>query len=233
MGQVTVAGDDVTGVQIVGQKSITASGRLIVDPAAAKSLQPASVRLMAVPAHPEENLLAGTGAGKVNDDFTFEIKTRPGLALLRLVSPPPDWAVKSVRIDGADVTDTGIDFKPNEDVTGLEVELTNKPTDVSGMVTNARNEPVKDYTVVVFAKERARLGYMSRFFRSSRPDQDGRYKVKALPAGEYCAVALDFVEPGEESDPEFLERVKTQAVSFSLMDGETKVLDLKLSSPPT
>jgi hypothetical protein len=110
------------------------------------------------------------------------------------------------------------------------VELTNKPTEVSGVVTNSRSEPVKDYTVVVFARDRERWGYMSRYFQSSRPDQDGRYKVKALPAGEYYAVAIDFVDPGEASDPEFLDRVKTRAVSFSLNDGETKTLDLKISA---
>jgi hypothetical protein len=231
--QVTIAGEDVTGVHVVGQKSITASGRLIVDPGAAKSLTPASIRLMAMPAHPEDNMLAGMGTGKVNDDLTFDVKTRPGLALIRFVALPTGWGVKSVRLNGADVTDSGIEFKPNEDVTGLEVELTNKPTEVSGLVTNARSEPVKDYTVVVFAREREKWGYMSRFSQSSRPDQDGRYKVKALPAGEYLAVALDYVEPGDATDPEFLDRVKARAVAFSLLDGETKTLDLKISSSPS
>jgi hypothetical protein len=230
-GQVTVAGEDVTGVVLAGQKSITASGRLIVDPAAAKSLVPASIRLMAMPAHPEDNLLAGTGSGKVNDDLTFEVKTRPGLAMIRFLSLPAGWGVKSVRLNGADITDTGVEFKPNEDVAGLEVELTNKPTDLSGVVTNARNEPVKDYTVVVFAKDREKWGYMSRYFQSGRPDQDGRYKVKALPAGDYYAVALDYVDPGDATDPEFLDRIKARATPFSLLEGDTKVLDLKISAP--
>ena len=229
-GQVTVAGEDVTGVQLMGQKSITATGRIKVDPAAAKSLPASSIRLMATPAHPEDNLLAGVGSGKVNDDYTFEVKSRPGLALIRSMSLPPGWGLKAVRQQGSDVTDSGIEFRPNEDVSGIEVELTNQPTEVSGLVTNSRSEPVKDYTVVVFSRDRERWGYMSRFFQSSRPDQDGRYKVKALPAGEYLAVALDYVEPGEATDPEFLDRVKERAVSFSLHDGETKVLDLKISA---
>jgi hypothetical protein len=228
-GQVTVAGEDVTGVQLTGMKSVTASGRVLVDPALAKSVPPASIRLLASPAHPEDNLLAGIGGGKVNDDYTFEVKTRPGVALIRPTNLPPGWGLKAVRQHGSDVTDSGIEFRPNEDVGGIEVELTNKTTEVSGLVTNNRSEPVKDYTVVVFAKDRERWGYMSRYFQSSRPDQDGRYKVKALPAGEYYAVALDYVEPGEASDPEFLDRVKTRAVSFSLMDGDTKTLDLKIS----
>ena len=97
-------------------------------------------------------------------------------------------------------------------------------------MSSSRSEPVKDYTVVVFSRDRERWGYMSRFFQTGRPDQDGRYKVKALPAGNYYAVALDYVEPGEATDPEFLDRVKDRAVSFSLNDGETKTIDLKISS---
>jgi protocatechuate 3,4-dioxygenase beta subunit len=229
MGQVTVAGEDVTGVQLMGMKSTIGAGRVIVDPQLAKSLPPTAIRVMATPARPEDMLLAGIGTGKVNDDYTFEVKARPGLALIR-ATLPPGWGLKAVKQHGNDVTDSGIEFRPNEEVSGIEVELTNQPTEVSGLVTNSRSEPVKDYTVVVFSKDRERWGYMSRFFQSSRPDQDGRYKVKALPAGEYYAVALDYVEPGEASDPEFLDRVKARATAFSLNDGETKTVDLKISA---
>ena len=229
-GQVTVAGEDVTGIQLTGMKSTTGTGRILVNPDAAKSLPPSSIRLVATPAHPEDNLLAGMGGVTVKDDYTFEMKARPGLAVIRPMSLPPGWSLKAVKQHGADVTDAGIEFRPNEEVSGIEVELSNQTTEVSGAVTNSRSEPVKDYTVVVFARDRERWGYMSRFFQTGRPDQDGRYKVKALPAGNYYAVALDYVEPGEATDPEFLDRVKDRAVSFSLNDGETKTIDLKISS---
>ena len=109
------------------------------------------------------------------------------------------------------------------------MELTNKTTEVSGLVTNNRSEPVKDYTVVVFAKDRERWGYMSRYFQSSRPDQDGRFKITGLPAGQYYVIAVDYVEPGDATDPEFLERVRTKSMRFSLTDGEMKTMDLKVS----
>jgi hypothetical protein len=174
--------------------------------------------------------MAGIGGVNVKDDYTFELKARPGLSLIRPMSLPPGWSLKAVRQRGGDVTDSGIEFRPNEEVSGIEVEVTNQTTEVSGAVTNSRSEPVKDYTVVVFSRDRERWGYMSRFFGTGRPDQDGRFKVRSLPAGEYYAVALDYVEPGEASDPELLDRVKARAVSFSLTDGETKTIDLKVSS---
>jgi hypothetical protein len=38
------------------------------------------------------------------------------------------------------------------------------------------------------------------------------------------------VEPGDATDPEFLERVRTKSMRFSLTDGEMKTMDLKVAS---
>ena len=106
---------------------------------------------------------------------------------------------------------------PGQDIAGLEIELTNQQSQVTGSVSNGRGEPVKDYAVVVFSRDRERWSYpQTRYVRPAQPDQDGRFKVTGLPAGDYYAIALDYVEPGESTDPEFLDRVKDRAVPFSL-----------------
>ena len=46
--------------------------------------------------------------------------------------------------------------------------------------------------------------------------------------GSYLAVAVDYVPQGESGDPELLDRLKSKAKRFSLGDGETQTLDLKL-----
>ena len=63
---------------------------------------------------------------------------------------------------------------------------------------------------------------------SARPDQDGRYKAQYVLPGAYYAIALDYVEQGANSDPDFLERIKERAIEFSITDTEIKSLDLKL-----
>ena len=142
-----------------------------------------------------------------------------------------DWTTKAQRLNGVDVIDTGIDLKPGEDVTGLEIELTNQQSQVTGTVSNSRGQVMKDYSVVVFSRDREKWNYaQTRYIKPGQPDQDGRFKVTGLPAGDYYAVALDYIDFGEMNDPEFLDRVKDRATTFSLDDGGTKVLDLKLSS---
>ena len=70
---------------------------------------------------------------------------------------------------------------------------------------------------------------MTRWVTGTRPDQDGRFKVQNLPAGNYLAVAVDYVPQGEWGDPELLDRLKSKAKRFTLGDGATHTLDLKLS----
>jgi hypothetical protein len=229
---VTVSGDDITGLRLAAVKPSTLSGRIVFnDPAAASSVRASMLRPGASPKDPEEMgpMMAG-GPGRVNDDFTFEIKARPGRSVIRMMSFNPGWTLKAVRVNGVDVTDDGFDVRPNEEMSGIEIELTNRQSDVSGLVTNAKGEAVKEYSLIVFAQDRDRWNPGTRYLRTSRPDQDGRFKVTGLPAGRYYAVALEYVEPGEASDPEFLERMMQKAVRFSLNDGETKTVDLKIVS---
>jgi hypothetical protein len=135
-----------------------------------------------------------------------------------------------VKLNGADITDTGADFKPGETTSGLEVELTSKPTTVSGGVTENGGAALKDYTVVVFSEtpDHWRLP-MTRWVQGARPDQDGRFKMLNLPPGSYYAVAVDYLPQGEWGDPEILDRLKSRATRFSLDEGGTQSLDLKLT----
>jgi hypothetical protein len=89
-------------------------------------------------------------------------------------------------------------------------------------------DSVRDYTAVIFPRDRERWGFGSRYFNGGRPDQEGRYKAINLPPGKYYAIALDYVENGAGTDPEFLDRVKERAMEFSMTDAETKSLDSKL-----
>jgi hypothetical protein len=225
---VTMAGEDVTGVRLVTTRMSGATGRVIVD-GAADAIRPSTIRISASPAQPDDAMYF-SGSGIVKDDWAFELRTRPGLMVVRAFAPSGDWRLKAVRLNGADVTDSGIEFKPNEDVSGIEIEITTKTTEISGLVMNSRGEASKDYTVVVFARDQERWTGPTRFISTGRPDQDGRFKIRGLPPAQYFAVALDYVEPGDSNDPEFLDRIKSKASTLSLGEGETKTVDLKLNS---
>jgi Carboxypeptidase regulatory-like domain len=228
--EITLGGDDVTGIRLVAGKPSIAIGRVIVDAGAAGSLQPSTIRLMMQPVVSDMPMFNMTGPSALNDDLTFELKTRPGKMRVQLAGQPAGWSIRAVRYRGQDITDSGFEFRANENVSDLEVELTNRETTLSGLVTNDRGAAVKDYAVIVFPRDRDKWSAGMRYLKTSRPDQDGRFKVSGLPPGDYYAIALDYVDSGEWTEPEFLERVRSNANEVSLNEGETKSLDLRLKT---
>jgi hypothetical protein len=166
----------------------------------------------------------------VRDDWTFDV---PGLfdrRRLRINAPPPGWYVKAVTYEGNDVTDTGIDFTQGQKISNVQIVLTQRTPTIGGVVLDAHDKPVSDYVVAAFAADSAKWGYLTRYVRTARPNQEGRFSVTGLPPDDYFVVALDYVETGEESDPAQLEKWKSLATRITLGEAENKSLNLKLSS---
>jgi hypothetical protein len=226
-----VTGEDLANVVITTTKGATASGRVTFEGG-----QPAgsTVRVMPVSADLDGGMIgpgAGGGPGSpIKQDGTFELKGLAGTRLFRVSGLPPSWSLKSVTANGADVTDSGIEFKGTDPVSGVEIVVTPHSTEVSGTVTQGDGTAIKDYTLVVFSEDPQKWTVpATRSVQGTRPDQSGRYRIRSLPAGSYYAIAVDYIPQGEWGDPDTLERLKSKATRFTLTEGESKTLDLKLS----
>jgi hypothetical protein len=227
---VTVTGDDVTGVRLAPVIPVSITGRVsFEDQAAAQSLKPSAVRVVTLAATVGD---AGIGIGSggaplpVKDDFTFDLKTTPGQLGIRALVP--GWQVKTIRVNGTDATDSGLDVG-SQGMSGVDIEMTNRLQEVSGAVTDADRRAVDSYVVVIFAQDRARwASVFNRYGATARPGADGRFKVTTLPAGDYYAIALDHSDAVEGQDPEFLDGLTRVASTVSLSPGDKRTLDLKL-----
>ena len=225
---VTVAGEDLSGVILMTSKGASVAGHVTFD-GGTKPTTLTGIRVSAMPVEMDGPMIGMGGGGTLKADATFEMRGLSGLRMIRPANLPSGWMLKEVRVNGADVTDTGMEFKAGEAVTGVEIVLTSKLTEVKGTVTASGSALVKDYTLVVFSDDPQRWTLPgSRYVSGTRPDQEGRFLVKSLPAGGYYAIAVEYLAQGEWNDPEVLERLKTNATRFSLGEGETKVLELKL-----
>jgi hypothetical protein len=230
---VTVAGEDITGLIITGTRGAKARGRIVFE----GGQQPeslTSIRLIAGPTEPD-NMAASAamfGMSAVKDGGTFEIDGLVGGRVFRFAVPPKGWYLKGITHEGQDVTDKGYDFKPGETVDGFEIVVTNRTQTVTGSVTNDKSEAVKEYTVVVFPEDQEKWGTEmgSRWRSSARPDQQGHFKVSDLPPGTYLAIAVEYVADGDWMDPEWLARAAKNATKFTLDEGATKTLQLKVSA---
>jgi protocatechuate 3,4-dioxygenase beta subunit len=228
---VSVGGEDLTNVVVVTSKGATATGRISFE-GGAKPANIAGIRVNAAPAEMSDGpMMVGGAGGVAKADGTFELRGLAGHRLLRVGNLPAGWMLKAVRANGEDVTDNGIEFKAGEQVSNLEIVATAKTTEISGGVSSSNGAAVKEYTVVIFSDDPHHWVFpMSRWVSGARPDQEGRFKIRNMPAGSYYAAAVDYLESGTWSDPELLERLKTSASRFTLADGETQILDLKITS---
>src|SRR5439155_11331585 len=121
----TVGGSHLDGVALVSVKVSTIAGRIVIDRAATATIKPSEVRLGVGTVRPEDAMLMpGAGPSQIKDDFTFQQRAFPGRLLISAGGAIPGWFLKAVRLNGADVTDTGFDLGADP-IGGLEVELTN------------------------------------------------------------------------------------------------------------
>jgi hypothetical protein len=165
----------------------------------------------------------------VNDDWTFELNNLSEARLIR-VSAPQGWALKAVDANGTDITDTPAEFPAGQTVAGVTIVLSKQITTLTGLVADSRSRPVLDATIVVFPEDERLWTFQSRFVKTARPDQEGRYRMTGLPpADHYLVIAVQGLEEGQAGDPEYLASIKSTATRFALNEGENKSVDVRFS----
>ena len=226
---ITVGGDDLHGVVVITGPGARITGQIVTDTGATATLRPQQVQVAARLAQADQTMPGTAGNARINEDWTFEITGLFDSRLFR-VSAPPGWTLKSVSLNGQDITDVPMDFPSGQSFGGLQVTITNRSTDINGRVTDTRGTAITDATIVVFPADDSRWTSLSRFIRTARPDQDGQFQMRGLPAFDrYLAIAVQGMEEGQANDPDFLATLRDKATSFSLNEGETRALDLRFS----
>lgn len=227
---ITVGNEDIDNLVVTTGVGAMAHGVVTTDDGSAPTFRPDQISIFPQPMEPMMSFTM-VGQNRINDDYTFELTGLSDRRLIRpSLAPTTGWYLKQVLFDGADVTDSGVEFTPGRAYDNFQVVFTRKTTDLSGALTDDRGNPVVDATVVVFPADPQKWTYLSRYVRTARPDTNGRYNFKSLPPLEdYMIIAVQNLESGQGSDPEFLARAKEESKTFSLNEGETKAVDVKLS----
>jgi hypothetical protein len=117
--------------------------------------------------------------------------------------------LKSVRVEGIDTRERfrldRTPLRPIEVVWGLSTGI------ITGVVTNSRLEPASDVTVVAISPTRG-----SRYATSG---PDGRFRITAVPPGDFLVYAWEGMAPYSWQDPEVLRRESSKGVGVHLDDG--------------
>ena len=219
---IDVGAGDASELIVVTSHGATVAGT--VKPEGTSRTSMAAIRIVAQPS----SVRAGSGdivAPVVADGFELEGLLGPyTIGVDRL---PPGWVVKSITVAGTDVTDGMVDFRGSEYL-DVQVLLTNRLAELYGTVrTNGR--AAARAQVLVFPDDASRWTGTSRGIRTARADQNGGFAVRGLlPNRRYLAVAVDYLNDGEEQDPEFLQRMKPRGTVVAVTSDQNRTQDLTL-----
>jgi Carboxypeptidase regulatory-like domain len=215
---IVVGGEDVSGITLVTRRGGRVNGQFVADTGVGRPL-PKGLRVT----------LRSPGAGNMTmtmgggNDTDFQLAGVSGPTHLDVEGVPEGWAVKAILLDGDDVTDSLFDL--TNTTAAIRVVMTDRLTSVIGTVQS--NSEIRDHSVLVFPDDATKWTYPSRYVRTIRAARDGRFEMRGLPPGErYLAAAIDYLEDGEEQDPQLLERLRSRATAFNLGEGEQRSIQL-------
>jgi protocatechuate 3,4-dioxygenase beta subunit len=228
-----VDGNDIENLSLVGSSGGTVRGRIIVEGDTPPKMSAVNVAVRQPLRNQPSPVVLGLQRNRatgVKEDGTFSAENVFGKTRFQ-VTLPEAWMLKSIVHDGKDITDTLVELGSGQELNDVQVVITSRVTTFEGRLADDKNQPVRDATVLVFDADQEKWFESTRRVRATRPDQDGQWRLRGMPAGEYLAIALDYVEDGAWNDPEYLEALRRDASAVTLAEGATAAVALKVVAP--
>jgi hypothetical protein len=220
---------NITGIVLQFERGVTVTGR-IVPPAGAAAGAVANVRLGATPVDSYASLVPTrvVATTRPNGTFVFD-GVGPGKWRVTAASLPAGWSLRSAVLGERDTLDVPFEVRLGQPIAGLTVTTTDRPTELTGMVSDASGRPTSEYSMLAFSTDRALWTTAPRRVSgAARLSSDGRYRISGLPPGEYYLAAMTDFDPTQLDDPSFLESLISRAVKVVIGEGERKVSDYQI-----
>jgi hypothetical protein len=228
--RVVVEGRDIAHIDLVLLPGASLEGTLLVE--AVRQPEPASLAGLRVRApFADGSTFGDTPTGDVQTDGSYVIRgMMAGSHYIGVEGLQDPWVIKSVTHQGRDITDTGIHAQSRQQFRNVRVIITDVATDLSGMVRDAGGRPAAEATIVVVPLAEQFWTRTSRRFGLTRSGDDGRYRIRGLPAGEYRVVATTETDETEVYRRDLLRQLVDAGLPLSLEPLESRALDLALTS---
>jgi protocatechuate 3,4-dioxygenase beta subunit len=157
--------------------------------------------------------------------------------LLSLIGPrrivvsgmPEGWYLKSVTVNGSDMTDQVIDFGVGASRrVAAELTISAAGGSIAGRVTRERRAVVAGSFVIVFPEDREKWFERSRWVKIVRASQDGSFRAASLPPGDYYVAATVAAAGSDEPTQADFARLLSRATRVTLDEGEDRRVDIPL-----
>jgi len=229
--KLTVSGSDVSGVLLGLNAGAIVTGKITVEDGDIKdwlqgqstgALKQRDIFLMSNEGH-----LASSAYTTFNLDGTFQLKdVFPSKYFVTVGSLADGAYVKSLRLDGQDVTRSMLDLSSGA-VGSLEIIVSTKAAELGGTVRNDKGAPLPDIPVTVWPKI-PDLSSRTGGIKTAKTDWNGGFKISGLASGEYFVAAWEYPEVGLAENPAFLGRFTAPDLTVKLAESVHENVDVKL-----
>ena len=218
---VTVADDMSVPVTLDLRPGRSVSGQMTVDMTRQQASPPTvTVRIQNAPGEPP--VMGALPTTPVDPSGRFTIQDVPPGRYVISASLP----VRSARLGGAELLDTYLDVSGNEDIQGIQVLVSDRSSQLSGLITAGSDYDASEYTVIVASSDPDHWRPGSRRVVTTRANLAGRYTV-SLPPGNYVVGLVTDFESGMQNDAEFLKALVASGVPVTIGDGDRATRDLR------
>jgi hypothetical protein len=159
-------------------------------------------------------------------DYRFTLKGLMGEYVLR--TGVANQFLKSVAVNGEDVTDVPREFKDKDRVT---ITVTSRVSSIDGNVTDTRDVPLAESGVILFSEDKGSWRMNSIWTKRTGLDPKGHFRINGLMPGRYYIAAVPRQRlnvSGGDADVAFFEQLAKEATSIVVGAEEQRTVDLRL-----
>jgi hypothetical protein len=161
--------------------------------------------------------------GAIVKDGTFTFRSvAPARYRIQAQNLLSGYCIKSMRFAGRDLVRRELDLSAGASGT-LEIQLTDKPAVITGMVRDSNGEPMADVAVSAWSKDDPEI-------RGARTDASGHFTLRDFISGDYRVIAWESIDFGVVENPEFRAAFENQATVVTAQEGSQATADLKVVS---
>lgn len=220
---VTVDDADIAGLTVQPAPSSRIAGRILFAAGSGRLPARQNIGLTVYPQEPLMLPLNRLPRAAINGDWTFEMAGVTGTGRLALTNLPQGWALESIRVGGADVTDRPLVFDSQDrSMRDVEVTLTDRLSTVTGTVVDDRQRPLGGVPVIAYSADSAAWYPSSRFFQAGTTTPAGAFTIRGLPSGLYNVVAVSSLPTGGSDawqDPQYLDSLALRSTKVTVTEG--------------
>jgi len=222
-------GTPIAGLRLVVQDPIRVPVNVTFDDSAADKPEQITVS-----AYNHQGMAGGMAIVR---DGRLSLEVIPGTyrisagMMVRPGNKAPSWSVKRLAYRGRELEDDEVELTA-EPGGRIDVVFTTQSSHLSGSVTDDAGKPIAESMVIIVPDDAAARRPRFERIQLATPDPQGHFDVKQLRPGNYLAAAIADGLPDDVYDVDFLESIRRIGKPFTISEGGTATIALKLTPLP-